>query len=231
MPLQIFVEDKLNEAYEILAAKALGLPAAPINRRQVRASIIDPDDLTAPDRLLDLVSKSQAAGFDCVMFIMDEEALPASPDRTAKLRDFRQAFAELCRRLESLSDEHALRTVQVIRVVAKRCLESWLLSDPQAIVRAVSGSRGISYTPSAHATEDVTPSAAAEQIAHIIREVGKRSGRRDLQQVRSGSIKSRGKAIAQYVDVTRARHNNRSLAYFFDMANCQQSGCLQPCPE
>ncbi len=231
MPLQIFVEDKLNEAYEILAGKALGLSPGQGNRRQVRASIIEPDDLTNADSLFDLVTRSQKAGYDCVMFIMDEESQPVSADRPAKLRDFRLAFEALCKHIETLGEKHPLRRVQVIRVVAKRCLECWLLSDPQAIVHYGRGSKGVDYQPAPRTTEDMTPPQASEQIGHILREVGRRAGRRDLQQVRSGNIKSRGKAIAQYIDMTRSRPYNRSLAYFFDMATCHQSGCLQPCPE
>jgi hypothetical protein len=45
MPLQIFVEDKLADAYEILALRALGLPARK-DRRRVRASRLDRRDLT-----------------------------------------------------------------------------------------------------------------------------------------------------------------------------------------
>ena len=56
MPLQIFVEDKLVDAYEILARKAHGLPGSSSNRREVRAARIDPDDLTSRNSLLDLTT-------------------------------------------------------------------------------------------------------------------------------------------------------------------------------
>ncbi len=57
MALQIFVEDQLTDAYEILALRALGLPASPRNRRQVRASRIDVGDLATFEGLLDLTRR------------------------------------------------------------------------------------------------------------------------------------------------------------------------------
>jgi hypothetical protein len=56
--IQIFVEDELNEAYEILAAKAIG---APVHRSRVsgahriRASRVTLDELTRFEILLDLM--------------------------------------------------------------------------------------------------------------------------------------------------------------------------------
>jgi hypothetical protein len=88
MPVQIFVEDRLSDAYEILALRALGLPPRK-DRQRVRASRVDLDDLTSRAGMLDLARRAWDSGYDCVLFILDEEGLPRSPDRPAKLRAFR----------------------------------------------------------------------------------------------------------------------------------------------
>lgn len=231
MPLQIFIEDRLNDAYEVLARKARGLSLERNNRREVRASIIHLDELTSWEGLLELVKASQEAGYTCVMFIIDEEALPFSADRPDKLDAFKQAFTYLCSRLQQLPGRDALKHMNIIRIVCKRCLESWLVSDPQAIVDAVRGGRGVNYVPVQRNTENMTPREAADQIAHVIREVGRRIGKIDLRRVSGSNVKHRGKTIAQYVDLDRARLYNRSLAYFFDMVDCRLHGCECLCPE
>ena len=45
MPLQILVEDRLNDPYEILARKALGLPVDQTNRREIRAGFVQITEL------------------------------------------------------------------------------------------------------------------------------------------------------------------------------------------
>jgi hypothetical protein len=230
MPLQIFVEDQLSDAYEILALRALGLPTRK-DRRRVRASRIDLEDLTTRDGLLDLARRAWDSGYDCVLFLMDEEGLPRSPERPAKLRAFRQAFLELCHWLAGLRDNDPLRRLKVTRVVCRRCLESWLAADPQAIVDSVRGTRGVHYRPDPQRTDDLLPAQAGERIAQVIRETGRRLDRRDLTRVATGSIKSRGASIAEHVDPGRARRHNGSLAYFFDMVDGNRNGCDYPFPE
>jgi hypothetical protein len=229
MPLQIFVEDQLSDAYEILALRALGLPARK-DRRRVRASRIDVEDFTSRDRLLDLAQRACDSGYDCVLFILDEEG-PRSPDRPAKLRAFREAFKSLCAHLAGLREGDPLRRLKVTRVVCRRCLESWLAADPQAIVDSVRGSRGVNYRPEALRTDDLLPAQAGEKIAQVIREAGRRLDRRDLTRVATGSIKSRGASIAEHVDPGRARRHNHSLAYFYDMVDGHRGGCEHPFPE
>jgi hypothetical protein len=231
MPLQIFVEDRLTDAYEILALRALGLPTARRDRRRVRAVRIDLDELTSRASLFDLAQRSWQSGYDCVLFIMDEEGLPRSPDRPAKLRDFRQAFRELCDHLATLKTNDPLRNLKVTRIVCRRCLEGWLAADPQAIVDSVRGSRGLDYRPDAQKTDDLLPHQALDRIAQIIREAGKRLGRHDLARLSSGSIKSRGASIAEHVQPERARRHNASLKYFLDMVDGSRSGCEHPFPE
>ncbi len=230
MSVQIFVEDRLSDAYEVLALRALGLPPRK-DRQRVRASRVDLDDLTSRAGMLDLARRALDSGYDCVLFILDEEGLPRSPDRPAKLRAFRQAFQELCAHLAGLRGKDPLRRLKVTRVVCRRCLESWLAADPQAIVDSVRGARGTDYRPEPRRTDDLLPSQALERIAQIIREAGRRLDRRDLTRVATGGIKSRGASIAEHVDPGRARRHNGSLAYFFDMVDGNRSGCEHPFPE
>jgi hypothetical protein len=229
MPLQIFVEDELAEAYEALALRALGLPIAPRNRQAVLAARIDVDDLTARDGLLDLTRRAMRSGHDTILFILDEEG-PSALGRSKKLASFRQAFLELCAYLAS-GREKALSNAKVSRIVCKRCLEGWLMAYPRAIVDAVRGEHGIDYFPTPHRTEELLPAQALEGIAHVIRETGRRLGRRDLSQISSKSIKARGASIAGHVVPDRARRYNSSLDYFYDMIDGQRSGCDHPCPE
>jgi hypothetical protein len=229
MPLQIFVEDEFAETYEVLALRALGLPAAPRNRQAVLAVKIDVDNLTTLDGLLDLTRRAIRSKHDTILFILDEEG-PSALGRPKKLASFRQAFLELCAYLAS-GREKALSNAKVSRIVCKRCLEGWLMTDPQAVVDAVRGEHGIDYSPTPRKTEELLPAQALEGIAHVIRETGRRLGRRDLSQISSKVIKSRGPSFAKHVVPARARHYNSSLAYFYDMIDGHRSGCEHPCPE
>lgn len=229
MRLQIFVEDELSEAYEVLALRALGLPIAPRNRQAVRAARIDVEDLTTRAGLLDLTRRAMRSGYDKILFILDEEG-PSASGRPQTLSSFRQAFLELCTYLVS-GQEKALKNAKVARIVCKRCLEGWLLAGPQAIVDEVLRGHGTDYAPAPQRTETLLPAQALEQIAHVIREAGRRIGRRDLSQISSKVIKARGPSFARHVDPARARRYNSSLAYFYDMIDGHQSGCEHPCPE
>ncbi len=230
MPLQIFVEDQLVDAYEILARKALGLPASRSNRREIRAARIDPEELTSRDSLLDLTKRSIAARYATVVFILDQEG-PRSPDRAEKLDSFKRAFRELCDYLAYLRDDDPLRRVKVVRIVCQRCLEGWLAADTLAIVDSLSGAKGTDYKPVPRRTENLFPEQASALIAHIGRELGSRLEKDHLKRLDPRSIKTRGKDIAQHVDPARARPYNASLAYFFEMVHGHQSGCDHPCPE
>lgn len=229
MPLQIFVEDELSEAYEALAQRGLGLSTAQ-NRRELRAARIEIGDLISFAGLLDLTERSHRAGYDCIIFILDQESALNAPERAAQLSAFAAAFEALCQHLNRLPTKDALRRVKVTRIVSQRCLENWLLSDPQAIVDAMRKGRGVNYASRSANTEQLTPAQASEQIAHHIRQVGQQMGRRDLQQTRANSVKRLGKQIAERVDPQRARPFNRSLAYFFEMVQCVTSGCDKPFP-
>jgi hypothetical protein len=230
MPLQIFVEDQLNEAYEVLARKALRMPDQ-TNRSKVKASIVGINDFTTMKSLLDLTQRSVAAGYLCIMFIMDQESLPESGDRPQKLADFKSSFNQLCQYLSGLPTDNPLRQARVIRIVCLRCLESWLVSDPQAVIDAVRGVHGVNFRVEPRQTESLPPHVAAENIARLIQRVGTQLNKRDLQQTRASSIKRRGKSIAQRINLDSARQYNSSLNYFCDMVQCNDNGCQRPCPE
>jgi hypothetical protein len=176
------------------------------------------------------VSLSRRSNYDCVIFILDQEAGPQSADRQEKLRLFNQAFQELCAYLRGLPEQDQLKGMNVIRIVCQRCLEAWLVSDPQAVVDSVRGKQGVPFKPKPSHTENLTPRQASESIAHLINQTGHHLGRRDLQRIGANSIKSRGKSIAEHINPDRARRYNRSLGYFYEMVPCSQNGCDKPFP-
>ena len=227
--VQLFVEDELSEAYEILAARALGFDHTrrQQRRQRVRAARLDLCEFTSRDGLLDSVERACRAGSRCILFILDEEDYSESPDRSDKLAAFRQAFTQLCQHLESLPDSHNLKRVKVTCIISKSCLECWLLADPQAIVTAVRGPS--SYTPPARNTEHHSPRQARDKIAHIVNEVHRRN--RKQKRISGRSAKTMGAKIAPHITPDRARRRNFSLAYFYDMISCEQSGCERPFPE
>jgi hypothetical protein len=228
--VQLFVEDKLTDPYEILAARALGVPTGrAARRRRVRAARLGVNEFTHKDSLLDTVQRAFDAGSRCVFFILDEEDYNVSPDRPGHLAEFRAAFDALCHHLEALPPHEPLKQVKVTRVVSKTCLECWLLADPHAIVVAVGGPS--SYRPSTRNTEHHNPRQAREQMAHIVQQVGNRTGKQRLARTSSRSVKTMGVKIAPHIVPDQARRRNFSLAYFYDMITCQQSGCERPFPE
>lgn len=226
MALQIFVEDKLSEAYTTLAQRALGL-TGPVNRRTIQTSYVEVREMTSFDGLFELTERSHRAGRSCIIFVLDCESAVHSPDRQRHLNAFRSAFRELCNHLANSSEHDSLKYVKVAMIVTLRCLEGWLLSDPQAIVDAMRRNRGVNYSPQPTNTENLTPQQACDEIAHHLRQIGRQLGRRDLQRTRANSVKRFGQQIAQHVNPDRARKYNQSLAYFFEMVRCETSGCDQ----
>jgi hypothetical protein len=178
--------------------------------------------------LLDLLRLAVTSGYDCVIFILDQEDPLASPERRELLVRFRQAFAALCDYQQRLRANDPLRRARVIRVICTSCLEGWLAADPKAVVDSVRGSHGINYSPPPQNTDGLLPVQAADRIAHFIREAGRRLQRHDLERVSKSSVKSRGKSIAERLEPDRARAFNSSLDYFFSMADCRRSGCDHP---
>ena len=222
--IQIFVEDKLCEAYRSLATKALGSSALSVH--VARATL---DELTSFEDLLDLAQRSRSNGCQQVIFALDHEGHDAAQARVDARRRFQEAFQQLCNHVACLPASDPLRQLRLVRVEVRSCLEAWLLSDPQAIVQAFSGPAD--YRPDVRQTEALSPCEARDGIAHIVREIGKRKGNQGSKQMRGRAIKSHGAKIAEHLDLDRARRNNRSLDYFCEMVAQQGDGCRQPCPE
>jgi hypothetical protein len=230
--IHIFVEDKLCEVYEVLAAKALAFSAhhaAESDKHSIRASQVTLDELISDKHLLDLARRSQRSGCQQVIFALDHEGSGAAPERADARHHFREAFQALCNHIACLSDEDPLKQLRLVRVEVHSCLEAWLLSDPQAIVKAFSGPAD--YRPDVRQTEALSPREARDGIAHIVRQIGGRKGNRRLARMRGSDVKSEGAKIAEHLDLDRARRNNRSLDYFCEMVAQQGDGCRQPCPE
>jgi len=83
--IQIFVEDKLCEAYRSLATKALGSSAPSIH--VARATL---DELTSFEDLLDLAQRSRSNGCQQVIFALDHEGHDAAQARVKARRRFRR---------------------------------------------------------------------------------------------------------------------------------------------
>ena len=222
--IQLFVEDELNEAYEILAGKIV---AGNRPGCRIRAARLTLDEFTAFESLLDLTQRARRSGCRQVIFIIDQEGPGADPGRREALARFRDAFQELCDHIDGLPDGDPLKHIHVVRVEAHSCLEAWLLSDPRAIVAAAGGA---SYVPPRRETHHLTPREAREQIAHIVREVGRRRSRRHLQRIGGHAVKSWGGKIALHLDLSQARKFNFSLDYFCGMIEDDRDGCLHPFP-
>lgn len=230
--IQIFVEDELNEAYQILAASTIGAPLSHSRnggRSRIRVAKMTLNELTSFESLLDLAQRSQRSGYQQVVFAMDHEGPGADPGRIEARRHFREAFQELCDYIEQLPADDPLKQLRLVRVEVHSCLEAWLLSDPLAIVDAFGGPSN--YRPTARRTENLTPRQARDGIAHIVREVGRRTGKRRLARMRGRAIKSLGTRIAPNIKLGRARHYNASLDYFCDMIENDRDGCQHPFPE
>jgi hypothetical protein len=222
--IQIFVEDKLCDAYRFLATKALGSSSLSVHVARVTLN-----ELTSFEDLLDLAQRSQRSGCRQVIFALDHEGHSAAQERVDARRRFQEAFQQLCDHVARLLASDPLKQLRLVRVEVQSCLEAWLLSDPQAIVSAF---RLSDYRPpKARQTEHLSPHQAREQIAHIMREIGKRKGDRRLARMSGRAVKSEGAKIAKHLDLDRARRNNRSLDYFCEMVAQQGDGCRQPCPE
>lgn len=224
LDIQIFVEDKLCDAYRILAIKALGASALSVH--VARATL---NELTSFGDLLDLARRAQRSGCQQVVFALDHEGHDAKQERVDARRRFQETFQQLCDHVARLPASDPLRQLRLVRVEVRSCLEAWLLSDPQAIVKAFSGPAD--YRPDVRQTEALSPREARDGIAHIVRQIGGRKGNRRLARMSGSAVKSEGAKIAEHLDLDRARRNNRSLDYFCEMVAQQGDGCRQPCPE
>jgi hypothetical protein len=116
--------------------------------------------------------------------------------------------------------------VTVGLVVARTCLECWILADAQAIVKFAcrNNRRGYHDAPQRGDTETISPSAAADEITRILRVVGKRANKPDTRRLKYE--KSAVADIAAKIEnLPVASRRNKSLAEFCERVTCKQSDC------
>lgn len=218
MGLLLSVDDSSNAAYKILAEnwrRQYGINA------HVFVEFHSADEIETVSKMQKVIASAQRKQCKCVIFVVDQE--PHDPSKRTLLRRIGQAFDVLC------TDPPKDMTVGLI--VAHSCLECWLLTDTQAIVRFQAGNSGIRYTPQQSGqTEGYTPPQAEETITRIIRQVAKGKGTRDTKRVRYEKSKS-GEIAEQMQELATAAQRNRSLAYFFEMVLCDQNGCEHKQPQ
>jgi hypothetical protein len=168
-----------------------------------------------------LVDKAAQDGFDCIVFVVDQEIVP---ERKRQIRLIHQQCEQICR---SLADSDRVN-VNVGLVVARTCLECWILADAQAIVEFAcrNNRRGYHDAPQRGDTETISPLAATDEITRILREVGKRANKRDPRR-----LKYEKSAIADIAakmeNLPVASRRNKSLAEFCERVTCKQSDCGQ----
>ncbi len=226
--VMVFVEDELNDAYEILVRKAMGLPLDINPGARIRVVRVTQDELTDYNNLLDLSQRALRSGAQQVVFCMDHEGPGADSGRVQARRQFQEAFRGLCDHIERLSPNDPLKNMLLVRVEVHTCLESWLLSDPPAIARAAGD---YSYIPPARQTHLLPPHQARQNIAHILNEVGRRRSKRHLRRISASAVRSWGHRIAREMDIVNARRYNFSLDYFCAMIETNQNGCEQTFPD
>ena len=218
MRLNLYVEDTAGRvAYEHLArmwCESQGIPC-----EQVRA--IAPPFNDVLDKMGLLVEKAVRDGFDCIVFVVDQEV---APERKRQIRMIHQQCEQICR---SLADSDRVN-VTVGLVVARTCLECWILADAQAIVEFAchNNRRGYHSASQRGDTEMLSPSAATEEITHILREVGRRANKPDTKRLKYEKSAVADIAV-KIVNLDEASRRNESLAEFCERVTCKQSDCGQ----
>ena len=219
MRLNLYVEDTAGRvAYEHLVRKwceSQGIPC-----EQVR--VIAPPFNDVLNKMELLVDKAAQDGFDCIVFVVDQEIVP---ERKHQIRAIHLRCEQICR---SQAANSLLRNITVGLVVARTCLECWILADVQAVVKSACGQNGRGYYVATQRgdTQMLTPKAAASEITHILREVGRQAGKQD-----TGRIKYEKSAVADIAakmeNLPIASRRNKSLAEFCERVACKQSDCGQ----
>ena len=226
MRLRLYVEDKYFKSYETLATKWHSTTDGQCSVNHVRAVKLGLKKMR--DEMPRYVRRAQKDGFGCVVFVLDQEK---SGQRSALLNDIRAAFERLC---QEQPHNREIRDMKVALVVAKTCLECWILTDVKAIVYFVyfacrRGTR-VRYSPQQRGdTEQLDPGEAVNEITHILREVGKRQNKRDLKRIKFEKSQVPD-MVDQMNNLPEAIHKNHSLKCFCDTVTCRASGCdrLQP---
>lgn len=221
MKLWLYVEDSNHEVYEILAKKWHETDQGRCEVNLTKAVTLRLDRMR--DGMRKHVILARKSGFNCVVFVLDREA---SHERPVLVNDIRAAFERLC---QELPNDRELQGMRVGLIVAKSCLECWLLTEVQAIIRfACRRGKHVTYSPpQSGETEKFSPNEAITEITHILREIRRKAGRHDVK--RSKYEKSESTDIAREMsDLSQAVGRNRSLAYFCEMVTCERSGCDYP---
>jgi hypothetical protein len=172
------------------------------------------------DQMTRLVENAARDGFDCIVFVVDQEVVS---ERRRQILALHQQCEQIRR---SLASNELRWNIKVGLVVARTCLECWILADTQAIVEFAcrTDPRGYYSAPQPGDTEMISPSAAADRITHILREVGKRANKADTRR-----LKYEKSAIADIAakmsNLDEAGRRNKSLAEFCERVACKQSDC------
>lgn len=88
----LFVEDELNEAYEILVRKTLGLPLIGATGHCIRVVRVTLNELTQFEELKDLAKRAQRSGCEQVVFCLDHEGHEADEGRVRHATNSAQLF-------------------------------------------------------------------------------------------------------------------------------------------
>lgn len=212
MGLLLSVDDSRNAAYKMLAQVWREQQRA---EGDVKIEFHTADEIETAAKMRRIIVDADRKGYNCAMFVVDQE--PHDPSKRVLLERITQAFQELCTDLPV--------GITVGLIVAHSCLECWLLTDVQAIVRFQAGGRGVRFAPQQSGqTERYNPTQAAETITHIMRQVASERDPRKAKRARYE--KSRAGEIAQQMqDLRAAARRNQSFGYFFEMVLCDKDGC------
>jgi len=218
MGLLLSVDDQRNVAYKVLAEAWRAQQGVTGN---VLVEFHSADQIEIATKMQKVIKSAHRKGCDCVMFVVDQES--HDPSKRDLLKRIRGAFEELCANLSE--------GVTVGLIIAHSCLECWLLTDVQAIVRFQVGKRGVRYNPSQSGrTEKYNPPQAVEAITHIMRLVAQKRGVKDTKRVKYEKSRS-GKIAEQMQDLKKAAQRNGSFGYFLEMVVCDQDGCVHRQPQ
>ncbi len=218
MRLRLYVEDTYFQSYEVLARKWHNITRDQPGVSHIHAMHLRLDRMR--DQMYKHITRAKKDGFNCVVFVLDQES---SSERTQFIHDLSSTFEKVCRELE---DDQYLQDMKVGLVVAKSCLEAWLLADAQAVVRyACRRGTRVNYHPNQRGnTELLSPREACDEITHILREVARRRRQRNSNRFRYEKSAT-PEILKQMDELPQAASRNRSLEYFFKRITCETSGC------
>jgi len=219
MKLQIYAEDTHCDAFRILAEKAVyhwykqkgGIPLIGILATPMLVSEIYKN-------MPSLVSQAKRDKCGCVAFVVDREGPSSRHHRPQELQRIENAFSKLC---QEPPDQ-----IKIMLIIVDICLESWLLADPDGLVKFVVQRKGknSNYSPLKRRTDlDGQDSQNhAHRITEIFQTVEKKLG---VRHPRTKYDKADSDRIAEYIDPVYGREWNDSLGYFCEMVPCKKDGC------